>query len=203
MGRRQPTITDREYWPAILKRLDAMAQEGVARWTAAKQISKEYKCGDVTVHSAMQRGDVPSYLSKDRARARAWQEGRARYIRGLHCAKCEQRVFYTADDRCINCFKAWTKKNRQEQIDQLNAAQSTGDFYTGHGQFAEDRTLFEPREAQKPFRRGTKIHANVPVDEMARVLKRCRSTIFRELKRNHFSDESMPKHDGYYGAAAN
>ncbi len=45
-------------------------------------------------------------------------------------------------------------------------------------------------------------HAKVPVDEMARVLKRCRSTIFRERKRNHFSDESMPKHDGYYGAAA-
>ena len=45
-------------------------------------------------------------------------------------------------------------------------------------------------------------HAKVPVDEMARVLKRCRSTIFRELKRNHFSDESMPGCDGYYGAAA-
>ena len=45
-------------------------------------------------------------------------------------------------------------------------------------------------------------HAKVPVNEMAKVLKRCRSTIFRELKRNHFSDESMPKHDGYYGAAA-
>jgi IS30 family transposase len=45
-------------------------------------------------------------------------------------------------------------------------------------------------------------HAKVPVDEMARVLGRCRSTIFRELKRNHFSDESMPKCDGYYGAAA-
>jgi IS30 family transposase len=37
---------------------------------------------------------------------------------------------------------------------------------------------------------------------MARVLKRSRSTIFRELKRNFFSDESMPKHDGYYGDAA-
>ena len=45
-------------------------------------------------------------------------------------------------------------------------------------------------------------HAKFPVDEMARVLKRCRSTIFRELKRNHFSDESMPGCDGYYGAAA-
>ena len=45
-------------------------------------------------------------------------------------------------------------------------------------------------------------HAKVPVDEMARVLKRCRSTIFRELKRNYFSDERMPKCDGYYGAAA-
>jgi len=37
---------------------------------------------------------------------------------------------------------------------------------------------------------------------MARVLGRCRSTIFRELKRNHFSDECMPKCDGYYGATA-
>ncbi len=45
-------------------------------------------------------------------------------------------------------------------------------------------------------------HAKVPVDEMARVLKRCRSTIFRELKRHYFSDESFPKCDGYYGAAA-
>ena len=45
-------------------------------------------------------------------------------------------------------------------------------------------------------------HARVPVKEMARVLRRCRSTIFRELKRNHFSDPCMPKCDGYYGAAA-
>ena len=44
-------------------------------------------------------------------------------------------------------------------------------------------------------------HAKVPVDEMARVLRRCRSTMSRELKRNYFSDESMPKCDGYYGAA--
>jgi IS30 family transposase len=46
-------------------------------------------------------------------------------------------------------------------------------------------------------------HARVPVDEMARVLKRCRSTIFRELKRNHFSDPCLPdRYAGYYGAAA-
>jgi len=37
---------------------------------------------------------------------------------------------------------------------------------------------------------------------MARVLGRCRTTIFRELKRNHFSDECTPKCDGYYGATA-
>jgi IS30 family transposase len=44
--------------------------------------------------------------------------------------------------------------------------------------------------------------AKVPVDEMARVLKRCRSTIFRELRRNHFSDPCLPKYAGYYGMAA-
>jgi transposase, IS30 family len=41
--------------------------------------------------------------------------------------------------------------------------------------------------------------AKVPVDEMARVLKRCRSTIFRELRRNHFADPCLPKYAGYYG----
>ncbi|WP_416153258.1 helix-turn-helix domain-containing protein [Sulfitobacter sp. OXR-159] len=45
-------------------------------------------------------------------------------------------------------------------------------------------------------------HAKVPVDEMARVMKRCRSMIFRELKRNHFPDENIPGCDGYHGAAA-
>ena len=44
--------------------------------------------------------------------------------------------------------------------------------------------------------------AKVPVDEMARALKRCRSTIFRELRRNHFSDLCLPKCEGCYGAAA-
>ena len=45
-------------------------------------------------------------------------------------------------------------------------------------------------------------HAKVPVAEMARALKRSKATIHREIKRNFFSDECMPKCDGYYGAAA-
>lgn len=45
-------------------------------------------------------------------------------------------------------------------------------------------------------------HAKVPVNEMVRVLGRCRSTIFRELKRNHFSDPCMPKVVGYFGVVA-
>jgi IS30 family transposase len=45
--------------------------------------------------------------------------------------------------------------------------------------------------------------AKMPVPEIADRLARAPSTIFRELKRNHFSDESMPKHDGYYGAVPN
>lgn len=45
-------------------------------------------------------------------------------------------------------------------------------------------------------------HARVSVNEMARVLKRHRSTIFRELKRNHFFDAELPKVVGYFGVAA-
>ncbi|WP_233494638.1 IS30 family transposase [Ruegeria sp. A3M17] len=37
---------------------------------------------------------------------------------------------------------------------------------------------------------------------MARVLKRSKATIHRELKRNYFSDPCLPKCDGYYGASA-
>lgn len=58
-------------------------------------------------------------------------------------------------------------------------------------------TAYTQRSITEPWR-----HTKVPVDEMARVLRPCRSTIYRELKRNNFSDESMPKHDGYFGAAA-
>ncbi|MFA8387473.1 MAG: helix-turn-helix domain-containing protein [Pelagibaca sp.] len=36
-------------------------------------------------------------------------------------------------------------------------------------------------------------HAKVPVREMARALKRHKSTIFREIKRNFWADESLPK----------
>ncbi|PRZ40967.1 IS30 family transposase [Tritonibacter scottomollicae] len=45
-------------------------------------------------------------------------------------------------------------------------------------------------------------HAKVPVNEIARVLKRSKATIHHEIKRNYFSDGCMPKCDGYYGAAA-
>jgi IS30 family transposase len=45
-------------------------------------------------------------------------------------------------------------------------------------------------------------HARVSVNEIARVLKRHRSTIFRELRRNHFQDRCMPDVVGYFAMAA-
>jgi len=46
-------------------------------------------------------------------------------------------------------------------------------------------------------------HARISVDIIAEKLGRHRSTIFRELRRNRFSDPDMPKFTGYYGVAAN
>nr|WP_242661879.1 helix-turn-helix domain-containing protein [Salipiger thiooxidans] len=37
---------------------------------------------------------------------------------------------------------------------------------------------------------------------MAAEIGRHRSTVYREIKRNWFSDECLPGYDGYYGAAA-
>jgi len=45
-------------------------------------------------------------------------------------------------------------------------------------------------------------HAKVSVEEMARVLNRHRSTIFREIRRNHFHDAGLPKVRGTLGMAA-
>ena len=46
-------------------------------------------------------------------------------------------------------------------------------------------------------------HARVPVREMARVLKRSKSTIHREIKRNFWADDAFPKkYAGYFGHAA-
>ena len=39
-------------------------------------------------------------------------------------------------------------------------------------------------------------------DEMARRLGRHRSTIFRELRRNHFHDSEVPTLSGYWGIVA-
>ena len=45
--------------------------------------------------------------------------------------------------------------------------------------------------------------AKVPVAEMARVLKRHKTTIFREIKRNFWADDAFPKkYGGYFGMAA-
>lgn len=46
-------------------------------------------------------------------------------------------------------------------------------------------------------------HAKVPVAEIARLLKRHKSTIFREIKRNFWADDAFPKkYAGYFGHAA-
>ena len=47
------------------------------------------------------------------------------------------------------------------------------------------------------------LNAKMPAREMARVLKRHKSTIFREIKRNFWADDAFPKkYSGYFDHAA-
>lgn len=159
MSRRQQGITARKEWPQILERLAEYAAQEIAPTTASKEISREFGGSDVTIYHAIQRGEVPHYKSTDRRRAQAWAEDRARYLRSEGCIKCDGRVFYTGDARCVPCDSAWKKKHRDALKASLARLQESGEFYTGRGETAPDKLFFGPKEAVEPFRRGMKLHA--------------------------------------------
>jgi IS30 family transposase len=46
------------------------------------------------------------------------------------------------------------------------------------------------------------VERKVPIGEIARLLGRHRSTIYRELKRNTFHDREFPEYSGYYSGIA-
>ena len=46
------------------------------------------------------------------------------------------------------------------------------------------------------------LYAKVPVNEIATTIGRHRSTVYREIKRNYFTDEELPYLSGYYGTIA-
>ena len=46
------------------------------------------------------------------------------------------------------------------------------------------------------------LHRKVKVSEIARQINRHRATVYREIKRNYFTDQELPLLDGYYGMTA-
>ncbi len=46
------------------------------------------------------------------------------------------------------------------------------------------------------------LNAKISVDKIAAEIGRHRSTVFREIKRNKFVDDELPKLNGYYGMTA-
>ena len=46
------------------------------------------------------------------------------------------------------------------------------------------------------------LNAKVPVSKIATEIGRHRSTVYREIKRNHFNDKELPYLNGYYGMVA-
>ena len=46
------------------------------------------------------------------------------------------------------------------------------------------------------------LEAKMPISEIADRLGRDPSTIYREIKQNHFTDEELPYLNGYYGMNA-
>ena len=46
------------------------------------------------------------------------------------------------------------------------------------------------------------VERKVPINEMARLLGRHRSTIYREIRRNTFRDHELPEYSGYFSTVA-
>ncbi len=46
------------------------------------------------------------------------------------------------------------------------------------------------------------LSAKIPVTEIAAEIGRHRATVYREIKRNRYFDDELPKLNGYYGMAA-
>ncbi|TYB90935.1 helix-turn-helix domain-containing protein, partial [Oceaniovalibus sp. ACAM 378] len=46
------------------------------------------------------------------------------------------------------------------------------------------------------------LNAKMSVDKIAAEIGRHRSTVFREIKRNRYIDDELPKLNGYYGVTA-
>lgn len=46
------------------------------------------------------------------------------------------------------------------------------------------------------------LNAKISVDKIAAEIGRHRSTVFREIKRNRYVDDELPKLNGYYGVTA-
>ena len=46
------------------------------------------------------------------------------------------------------------------------------------------------------------LNAEMPVSKIAAEIGRHRSTVYREIKRNHFTDDELPYLNGYYGMVA-
>ncbi|ASP23622.1 helix-turn-helix domain protein (plasmid) [Antarctobacter heliothermus] len=46
------------------------------------------------------------------------------------------------------------------------------------------------------------LNAKMPVSKIAAEIGRHRSTVYREIKRNHFTDDELPYLNGYYGMVA-
>lgn len=101
-------LTDRPEWPDVLKRLEELAEEGIASSIAAKQVAAEFEgFSSSGILNTMRRGEVPSYPSNDPERAAAWKRGDVTYRRFRPCIKCRTSIFYTADQRCWQCEEDW------------------------------------------------------------------------------------------------
>ena len=46
------------------------------------------------------------------------------------------------------------------------------------------------------------LNAKMPVSKIAAEIGRHRSTVYREIRRNYFTDDELPYLDGYYGMNA-
>ena len=104
-------MTERQYWPNLLRHVEKWQADGKSDSDISQLVEDTFGLRRQSFRIAVRRGDVPTMLSGDRARAEAQKRGDITFD-GKPCVNCNATLRYVADLRCVACDQAYNESTR-------------------------------------------------------------------------------------------